>query len=294
MPIDASGYTYCHEHLHIDLSSKKGDIDCKLDQYDFICTELKELKKLGVANIIEVTNLFMDRNPHFIEDLMGDTGINVLLSTGYYIEGFFPDFLKQMKITDIAKTMIEEIEIGIEGCSLKASVIGEIGSSVNQFTETEQKVFSAAAIAHLQTGAPISTHTSLSTMATQQVQLLKTYNIDLQKVSIGHCDLRDNLDDILWLLDQGCYVQFDTIGKNNYYPDYKRVKVINQLIDRGYEKQIMLSMDITRRSHLKANGGLGFAYLLEKFVPNLLQNGVTQTQVEQMLKHNPANFFKII
>ncbi|HIB1631719.1 TPA: phosphotriesterase-related protein, partial [Salmonella enterica subsp. enterica serovar Muenchen] len=31
--IDVSGYTYAHEHLHIDLSSFKNNIDCRLDQY---------------------------------------------------------------------------------------------------------------------------------------------------------------------------------------------------------------------------------------------------------------------
>ncbi|MBF4376027.1 phosphotriesterase-related protein, partial [Vibrio anguillarum] len=30
--IDSTGYTYCHEHLHIDLSPQKGNLDCRLDQ----------------------------------------------------------------------------------------------------------------------------------------------------------------------------------------------------------------------------------------------------------------------
>ena len=294
MIIDDSGYTYCHEHLHIDLSTQKEDEDCKLDQYSFICDEMRSLQKRGVRNIIEVTNRFIGRNPHFIEDIINETGMNILLSTGYYIEGFFPDFLRTMPLKNVAKTMIDEIEHGIDGSSLRASVIGEIGSSHNTFTDTERKVFEAAGIAHLETGRPISTHTSFSTMAKQQATLLRNVGVNLENVTIGHCDLRDNIDDILWLLDKGCYIQLDTIGKNSYYPDEKRVEVINTLIERGYVERIMLSMDITRRSHLKANGGLGFCYLMDNFIPKLITSGVKQTDIEQMLRYNPAKFFGTI
>ena len=289
--IDATGYTYCHEHLHIDLSPQKHAIDCRLDQYELLCDEMREVQKRGVRNIVEVTNSFMGRNPQFIEDLIDDTGINVLLSTGFYIEGFFPDEIYSMSAPQIAQGMIREIEDGLEGSRLKASVIGEIGSSEDHFSPTEQKVFQAAAIAHLETGRPISTHQSMSTMGKQQIELLKKSGVEMTSVTIGHCDLRDNFDHILWMLDQGCYVQFDTIGKNSYYPDSKRAASIALLCQRGYEKQIMLSMDITRRSHLKANGGLGFSYLIDEFVPLLKQHGVNDLQISTLLQSNPTRLF---
>ncbi|WP_114765160.1 phosphotriesterase-related protein [Vibrio rhodolitus] len=289
--IDATGYTYCHEHLHIDLSPQKHTLDCRLDQYELLCEEMREVQKRGVRNIVEVTNSFMGRNPQFIENLIDDTGINVLLSTGFYIEGFFPEHLYSMSVKQIAQGMIDEIEVGIEGSSLKASVIGEIGSSEAAFSLTEQKVFQAAAIAHLETGRPISTHQSMSTMGKQQIELLKQCGVEMQSVTIGHCDLRDNFDHILWMLDQGCYVQFDTIGKNSYYPDSKRAESIATLCQRGYEQQIMLSMDITRRSHLKANGGLGFSYLIDEFVPLLKQHGVSDHQISTLLQTNPTRLF---
>ncbi|WP_413111593.1 phosphotriesterase-related protein [Thaumasiovibrio sp. DFM-14] len=289
--IDCTGYTYCHEHLYIDLSEQKQDLDCRLDHYDAVRDEMQNLLKLGVKNIVEVTNHFMGRNPHFIERLISDTGINVLLSTGYYIEGFFPSDLSTMSVADIAKSMVDEIEVGIDGSTLKASVIGEIGSSHNGFSDTEQKVFRAAARAHLETGCPISTHQSMSTMGLEQIELLQSCGVDLKNVTIGHCDLRDNINDILILLDKGCYVQFDTIGKNSYYPDTRRADTLQILCDRGYVEQIMMSMDITRRSHLKANGGVGFSYLIDSFIPMLKQRGVSDDHINAMLKDNPKRLF---
>lgn len=289
--LDPEYYTYCHEHLHIDLSKQKHDDDCFLNQFEFICQEMTGLKDKGVHNVIDVTNKYIGRNVEFVVELMKRTEINVLMSTGYYIEGFFPSYLYNMPVESVAKKMIDELTIGMDGTTYTASVIGEIGSSMNQFTQVEQKVFHAAAIAHIETGAPISTHTSFSTMGKEQVALLSAYDLDLSRVTIGHCDLRDHIDDLLSLLDSGCFIQFDTIGKNDYYPDIKRAETISRLIDRGYVRQIMLSMDVTRRSHLSRNGGLGFSYLIEDFIPLLERQGVTKAQIETMLKINPAQFF---
>ncbi|NDK99722.1 phosphotriesterase-related protein [Photorhabdus bodei] len=289
--IDASGYTYAHEHLHLDLSSFKNSIDCRLDQYDLICEEMKTLVGLGVHNIVEMTNRYMGRNPQFMLDLMRDSGINVIVSTGYYQSAFFPEHVAHTTARQLADEMIAEIEQGIDATTLKAGVIGEIGSSKGVITPDEEKVFYAAAIAHLETGRPVSTHTTLSTMGLEQLALLKKHGVDAERVVIGHCDLKDNLDNILRIIEQGAYIQFDTIGKNDYYPDEKRIAMLQTLAQRGLLNRVMLSMDITRRSHLKANGGNGFAYLITTFVPMLNRAGLTQTDIDLMLRDNPTLFF---
>ncbi|KKI48226.1 phosphotriesterase-related protein [Hafnia alvei] len=290
--IDASGYTYAHEHLHIDLSAFKNNIDCRLDQYDLICAEMNSLYEQGVRNIIEMTNRYMGRNPQFMLNIMRDTGMNVMACTGYYQHDFFPSHVATTSAEKLAKEMIDEIEIGIDGTELKAGIIAEIGSSVDVITDDEAKVFAAAAIAHRETGRPISTHTSFSTMGLEQLALLKKHGVDLSRVVVGHCDLKDNLDNILRMIEQGAYVQFDTIGKNSYYPDEKRVAMLHEIAKRGLLDHVMLSMDITRRSHLKANGGLGFDYLLTTFVPLLQEAGFAQADVDLMLRDNPSVFFK--
>lgn len=289
---DASGYTYAHEHLHIDLSSFKNNIDCRLDQYALICAEMKTLYAQGVRNIIEMTNRYMGRNPQFMLDIMGDTGMNVVACTGYYQHDFFPAHVATTPVEALAQEMIDEITLGIDGTELKAGIIAEIGSSVDVITPIEANVFAAAAIAHRETGRPISTHTSFSTMGLEQLALLKSHGVDLSRVVIGHCDLKDNLDNILRMIDQGAFVQFDTIGKNNYYPDEKRVAMLVEIARRGLLGHVMLSMDITRRSHLKTNGGPGFDYLLTTFVPLLREAGFTQADIDLMLRDNPSVFFK--
>ncbi|MDE9619017.1 phosphotriesterase-related protein [Citrobacter portucalensis] len=292
MNFDPTGYTWVHEHLHIDLSGFKNNLDCRLDQYDLICQEMKDLRALGVSNIIEMTNRYMGRNPQFMIDLMRDTGINVMACTGYYQDAFFPEHVAARSVEQLAQEMVDEIVIGIDGTELKAGIIAEIGSSEGVITPLEEKVFIAAARAHIETGRPISTHTSFSTMGLEQLVLLQAHGVDLSRVTVGHCDLKDNLDNILRMIDLGAYVQFDTIGKNNYYPDEKRIGMLHELRNRGLLNRVMLSMDITRRSHLKANGGNGYDYLLTTFIPQLRQSGFSQADVDTMLRDNPSQFFQ--
>ncbi|VEB90371.1 putative hydrolase [Citrobacter koseri] len=47
---------------------------------------------------------------------------------------------------------------------------------------------------------------------------MQAQGVDLSRVVIGHCDLKDNLDGILQMIDLGAYVQFDTIGKKQLLP----------------------------------------------------------------------------
>lgn len=291
MEFNTTGYTYAHEHLHIDLSGFKNNLDCRLDQYDLICQEMKDLSALGVKNIIEMTNRYMGRNPQFMLDLMRDTGINVVACTGYYQDAFFPKHVAAYSVEQLAKEMVDEIVTGIDGTDLKAGIIAEIGSSEGEITPLEEKVFIAAARAHNETGRPISTHTSFSTMGLEQLALLSAQGVDLSRVVVGHCDLKDNLENILRMIDLGAYVQFDTIGKNNYYPDEKRIGMLHAIRNRGLLSRVMLSMDITRRSHLKANGGNGYDYLLTTFIPQLRQSGFSQADVDTMLRDNPSKFF---
>ena len=67
------------------------------------------------------------------------------------------------------------------------------------------------------------------------------------------------------LLDQGVNIAFDTIGKCNYQPDVSRADWLSRLCAEGYDTQIVMSMDITRRSKiyfLPAGLPLGLCLLL--------------------------------
>ena len=64
-------------------------------------------------------------------------------------------------------------------------------------------------------------------------------------------------------------------------------EAIPRLIEEGYEDSILLSQDVCTKMQLKAYGGNGYSFLLERFLPYLRTQGVTDAQVQKMMVDNP-------
>ena len=285
--------TYMHEHVTIDLSKEKNNIDCKLDTFDITKEEFLRLKELGVTRVVDVSNVGIGRDVDYVMKMEEATGLNIYMSTGYYKEPFLPKEVEELSVEELAKKMIDDIKIGIDGKNKCATLIGGIGTGFEIMTELEKKVFHAAAIAQKATGVFITTHTSLGKLGHEQLDFLENLGVDLNKVILGHVALSGNLNYIKSLLKRGAYVEFDTIGKNNYLPDETRVDFIKTLCEEGWSEKLLMSVDLTRRSHLKTNGGIGYAYLIETFVPMLKEVGVKESDLKNMLVENPKRILGV-
>ena len=291
MTVLKPGITYVHEHIPIDRSEVIEDEDALLDSQQLVIQELKGLYKKGVRNIVEATCRGIGRNVAYAQKVATETGINIVQATGWYQSAFLPIEVYQLSVTQLAEMMIKDITIGIKNTDIKAGVIGEIATTKNRWTEQEEKVFNAAVIASKETHTPIMTHTSIGTLGHEQVEFFQKKHANLRKIIIGHVDLTGNPNYVLEMLKTGINVEIDTIGKNNYMSDAKRVEIIKAAQDAGFTDQIVMSMDITRKSHLKANGGIGYAYLLDSFIPELKAGGVTEGFINKMLVENPQRIF---
>jgi phosphotriesterase-related protein len=286
------GITYMHEHVTIDLSGIKKDLDCKLNVLDETIEEFKELKKKGVANVLDVTNRGMGRNIDYALKVQEESGINIIFSTGYYKEPFLPEEVYRLSEQELKGIMVKEIVEGIDDTKIKAQVIGEIGTSKDKITPIEKMLLSLGARVQEETGKPISTHTTLGTLGLEQIEILKGNGANLNKVIIGHVDLSGDIDYILRLIDKGVYVAFDTIGKVNYMPEEKRLLMLKEICSRGLSSRVVMSMDITRKSHLKNRGGLGYSYLLNSFIPFIKENGIPERDIENMIINNAVEILK--
>lgn len=286
------GYTYMHEHMTIDLSGVKKDEDCHLDCYEETVKELKKLYHYGVRNIVEVSNIGMGRDIDYIQRIEKETGIQILKSTGWYKEPFIPEEYLNKTTEELASIMIDEIENGIEGTNVKAMMIGEIGTSKNEWKDSERRLFDAAIIAHKKTNRPIYTHTTLSTLALEQAKYLVSHGVDPHRIVIGHVDLCEDINYIKEVLKTGVTIGFDTIGKNNYLPDEKRIAHLLELEKTGYTSQVVLSEDLTRKSHLAFKGGIGYAYLFESFLPAARKAAINESFITDMLVNNPKRIME--
>lgn len=287
------GICSAHEHLSIDLSRVKKDPDTILDDEQGMLEELEDFCRLGGRAMVEVTNDGMGRNVLALKRLSEAAGVHLITCTGFYKDPYIPDFAEGWKAEEFAQHFIKEAAEGIADTGILPGVIGEVGTSNNEMKPIERELLIGAAIAGIETGLPVTTHTTLGTLGLEQVQLLTKHGLPVDQIIIGHQDLNPNKDEVLSVLETGAYIAFDTIGKNNYRPDEERIEFLLDFINRGHEKQILLSADLTRKSHWKKNGGPGYGLVLETFIPKLKKAGVPDSILHQLLTVNPSKAFSI-
>ena len=282
---------YAHEHVTIDLSGVKNTLDCRLDEFEKTVEEFRALHDRGVRTIIDQTARGMGRNIPYAQAVGEASGVRIFHATGFYKAPFLPEECYTRSERELADLMIADLTVGMEGTSIRANHIGEIGTGSGSIKPEEQKVFAAACLAHHETGAAICTHCTLGALGLEQIAVFRQFNVPLERVVLSHIDLSGDYDYMLALLDQGVNIAFDTVGKENYMPDFNRAKWLADLCRAGYVNQILLSMDITRRSQYRQNGGLGYAYLVDGFLPMAVEAGCKTEWIDWMLRQNPARIY---
>jgi phosphotriesterase-related protein len=267
---------------------------------DTAIEELLAFRHSGGDAIVEVTTIDMGRNVKDLSDLSAITGVEIIASTGFYKGNyspngedplqrwnFLPEVLSQASVSQLADVFIQEVCQGVTGTSVKVGMIGEIGTSYNQISEEEGKVFRSAGRANQETGVPISTHATLGTMGREQVEILKKEGADLGHVVISHMDLVADTPYHVELARQGVFLGFDTAGKQKYQSDANRVELIRKLVQQGFEDHIVISCDIGRRSQMRKHGGRGYVYLFNTFIPALEAAGIDRATIHKFLIDNP-------
>lgn len=280
------GYTLAHEHLVMDLSHVRQEADSILGEVHVMTKELLSAKAMGLSAVVDVSNTGMGQDVNRLVKISEATGIHVIASTGFYQDCYYMDEVRQSTVEELAAKFIHELCTGIDGTQHKAGVIAEIGSSHQTMTEDEKKVFHASAIAANKTGSAIFTHCELGTMALEQVELLFKDNVVKEKILIGHMDLVDDVEYLKQVLNQGVSIAFDTIGKVGYVKDERRLEKLVELLEAGFEEQLVLSLDITRKSYLKSNGGYGYDHMFGTFVPMMKNQGISDTVIKKLLRNN--------
>jgi predicted metal-dependent phosphotriesterase family hydrolase len=279
--------TMIHEHLVSDTSGTKDDKDAILEYNEGLRGELEKVKQAGCNTIVEVSNIGMGRTIKDLYDIAMNHQLIIIASTGFYKESFYPSYVFEQSAEQLSEIFIKDITEGIDGTTIKAGLIAEIGSSFKEITKAEHKVFHASILAHKVTGAPITTHCELGTMGAEQLALFDKQGVDPGCISYGHQDLNLNIEEQRLLLKSGSFIQFDTFGKNRYRLDDDRANNLVQLLEDGFEDQIMLSVDISRNAYLNNHGGHGYHHLFTYCVPLLKEKGVNEAVLNKMLVDNP-------
>lgn len=289
------GVTLMHEHILIDLTReiRHGGI---LNDVPTAIAELRRFKEAGGATVVDVTVRGLGGNPAALRDISRATGVHVVLGAGMYRHQYHDaDWLDRTSTDELAAVFVHDVEEGVEGTGVRAGIIGEIACD-EWITAAEERVFRAAARAHLRTGLTITTHAARWPVGIAQLDLLEEEGVDPRRVVIGHSDTiasvhwrdaQDVLDYHEELARRGAFVEFDTVRVHPPHELERRVTYVRNLIDKGHVDKVLLSHDVCVQAHLRCNGGGGYTMVLEEFSQLLREAGVTEEQLTTILVANP-------
>lgn len=285
---DSVGRVLPHEHLLCDFSEVSGQLDHVLNDVALAIDELKGLADLGVTCLVEVTPPDLGRRPADLARIAAESGLDIVMGTGWYRGSFYPSQLERLSTQEIAEGIVAELVDGVDGSGLKAGVIGEIGVDRDFVSGIEERVLRASGRASTVTGAPITTHTGVYPVGVNQLDILAEEGVDPDRIIIGHVDMCLDIDYHRALLRRGAYIQFDTIGRVHLNPDERRADVLVQLLREGWGERILLSSDRCFRSDLASFGGAGYGHVFTSFVPRLAALGVDEHEIDLLTRDNPV------
>jgi phosphotriesterase-related protein len=301
------GITLPHEHIFISHASVKhnrnnaGAVD--LTDPDLASREVALFAEAGGRTIIEMSNIGIRRDPIGLRRLSEKTGVNIVMGAGYYKDEWLPPEVDNMSVEDLARQMVNDVEVGVDGTGLRAGVIGELGMSQPR-TATETNMLRAAARAQRRTGVAISLHFDVNSPPDAYLgalDVLASENADLARVAVGHQFPRKaNLEIIRQIAQRGPYVQFDLFGTEAFLgpkgwgaPLDEQLAIIKVCLEAGLVRQMLISQDVCHQKQLAQNGGGGYAHILKDLVPRFKQVGVTDQDLHIIMQENPQRLFPV-
>ena len=298
------------ENLHIARSRKHTIADnLSLASVATALAEVTEFRTYGGSTIVDLTSIGIRRDPMALVRVSDATGLNIVMGASWYTKQTHPLEMDERTVEDLADEIVRDITVGVGDTGVRSGIIGEIGLNGNPLTPNEIKVARASARASKATGAPMSIHWGgLGQEKIQVASAIAEEGGDLTRTVFGHSDLiAGDMDLMLQLLERGTYIQFDLLGRvvvplswgpidpqNDPWGDYLSISgtalvadAIPKLIEAGYVDRILLSQDVCSKVQLKAYGGTGYSFILERFLPHMRRVGVSEDHLTRIMVENP-------
>lgn len=305
VPADQLGTTLIHEHLIVtDPELEKNLPHPEWNEATVaagVRTQLEQLAELGVQTIVDLTVPGLGRDVGRIAELAAESPVHIVASTGYYTTDVLPPFFHLNgpgRLVDgpdpLAEMLLQDIISGIGETTIRAGMI-KVASGARGFTDDVERLFTAAAQAHRQTGVPITTHSDPANRGgLEQQRVLGDLEVPLDRVVIGHSGDSTDIDYLCALAEAGSFLGFDRFGMAHTGRDDDRIRMLLALLERGYEKQVVLSQDaavfsqITPPSWRQSNTpSWRMDHLHTTVLPRLRAAGVDHDLERQLMVDNP-------
>jgi phosphotriesterase-related protein len=266
----------------------------------------------GTATVVDVSCAGLGRRALGLREVARTSGVTIVASTGYYLAGTHPPGLAGRSIDDLAAEFVGDLRDGLDGTDIRAGIIGELGVGQPMYAlpldgpadralidPAELLVLRAAALAHRETGAPLSLHLwnfGPNALAHRALDVLESAGVDPRRVAVGHLDAFIDLAVMREVASRGAFVELDAFGVTSYddwegarfATDVERIDAVLALLDAGFADRLLLSQDVCTKTQLRAFGGPGYNHIERAIVPRLRARGVDEVTLRQLRIDNPA------
>jgi phosphotriesterase-related protein len=302
---DELGHTLMHEHVFVLNTEIESNYPWEWHEEERVRDAVEKLESAydaGVRTIVDLTVIGLGRDVRRVRAVAEQVRVNIVPATGLYTYDDVPMFFKFRGpglLIDgpdrLVEYMVRDLTEGIADTGIRAGII-KCATDAQGVTPGVERVLRAAAHAHKETGAPISTHTHAGTeRGLEQLAIFRQEGADLAKIVIGHSGDTTDLDYLRRLLGEGVVIGMDRFGLDLILDFESRVNTVAALVAEGFVDQIVLShdasaytqnFDIEAKSRLMPNWN--YEHVHRDVLPALRDRGVTEDQIEQMLMRNPA------
>ena len=306
------GQTLMHEHVFVlsteHMQNYGNDWWDEEARVADAIAKLNALYAKGIHTIVDPTVWGLGRYIPRIQRIAAATPVNIIVATGLYVyeelpqqyayrgPGLLIDIPDPM-VTDFSRDITEGIaDTGVKAAFLKCCM------ETAEPTPGVERITRAIARTHLQTGAPITVHTSGPHQGGRAaVRIFTEEGVDLSKVIIGHAGDSNDLDYLTELADAGVLLGMDRFGLDLFNPGAERIKTIAALAARGYAASMVLShdancfIDYFGAAHDEVRAAAvpnwHYEHISDDVLPALRDAGVSQAQIDTMLVENPVRYF---
>jgi phosphotriesterase-related protein len=269
-------------------------------------TRLTELVDSGVRTIVDPTVDGLGRDVARIARINEQVpGLNIVVATGVYTYADVPGYFSSRgpgALPDLPEPMVDlfvrDITVGIQGTDVRAAFL-KCAIDHHGLAKGVERVMRACAKAQLQTGVPVMVHTHPGKQTGLEVQrVLSEEGVPASAVLLAHSGDSADADHLSQLADAGFLLGMDRFGIDTILDFEGRVGIVVELCRRGYAGSMVLSQDAScfidwvQPDLMAFLPNWSYLHVQRDVVPALLDRGVTQDEVDQMLVANPRRFFE--
>lgn len=303
-PIDSGdlGFTLMHEHIVSTFSGLYQNYpefigDSPLENS---VAAFEKARDGGVTTILDASVVDLCRDVGLIAEVARRSGVNIIVTSGWWLHE--SPFLSNLTPDQWADVFTREIEVGIAGTGIKSAIL-KAASDVAGVTAQGETILRAISRAHRRTGAPIMIHSyPTGEVGRQQLAILSEEGVDMRRVKVDHSNDTTDVDYLVWILEQGCYLGLDRYPGWSV-PHQERTNTLKALIDLGWADKLCLSHDHSAsfgrrpdpekpKPPAPSHNPHGFLFIKEVVFAQLREMGVSEEIISGLCVNGPRNFWE--